>query len=569
MESFENVEKFESNLESLFDMVEETREFSLDDSPLIYELKKEEPRYISSEVIAVGGMKTISRVFDRKTGRYVAMAKLHKNTPPELFEPFLREARLTALLDHPNIISIYDIGLDRDSTPYFTMELKSGKGFDEFVKKRRDGEEVLNQLLEIFLKVCDGVSYAHSQKVLHLDLKPENIQVGIYGEVIICDWGLGKLIGSPDYDSWEFDRMLLNPDLLNNMTRADEVRGTPGFMSPEQVKKKRVYKQSDIYALGAILYSILTGYPPIEGELDDVLNRTRMGEIDPPKKRNKKCSVHPSLSAVTMKALAVNPRERYSSVLALRRDVHKFMTGYSTIAEKAGFIREFKLFYKRNRHLSLVIFYALLFIGFITTFFMNGLHENRLEAEFNQWQAVKEKERAERVFELYKTQSELPISESELKTRIQDLITELHSKEQWDSVTDQTQIVHALLKIYNPQWENDSLKYNQLAKKLSISGEGFFKLKIDTMGLGLEQQKINLVQTLPVESLDLRGSELFDLSELSGLKIKKLDIRDTLVNSCRGVDKHLPQLEQLVVSRDQLQDESVSDSVRQIKVVVR
>lgn len=561
MESVENIEKFESNLESLFDMVEETREFSLDDSPLIYELKKDEPRYISSEVIAFGGMKTISRVFDRKTGRYVAMAKLHKNTPPELFEPFLREARLTALLDHPNIISIYDIGLDSESAPYFTMELKSGQGLDELIKKRRDGEDVLNELLDIFLKVCDGVSYAHSQKVLHLDLKPENIQVGIYGEVIICDWGLGKLIGSPDYDSWEFDRMLLNPDLLNNMTRADEVRGTPGFMSPEQVKKKRVYKQSDIYALGAILYSILTGYPPIEGDVDDVLNRTRMGEIEPPKKRNKKCSVHPSLSAVTMKALAVNPRERYSSVAALRRDVHKFMTGYSTIAEKAGFVREFRLFYKRNSNISLVIFYALLFIGVLTMLFMNGLHENRLEAEFNQWQAVKEKERAERVFDLYRSHKEAVISDEYAKQMLAD--------QNWESIIDHKDAVHELLKQYNPQWDNGTFMYNPAAKKLSLGGAGLSKLTVDSVTENAELQSIALLQTLEIDYLDLRNTEIYDLSEVSDLKLKKLDIRDTLINSCEGIVQHLPTLQVLIVSKDQLQDSNLLEKSSKIKLLIR
>jgi len=678
----ERFSKFESSLERLFDLVEETREFSFDDSPFMYELKSDQNRYSESELIALGGMKTISKVFDRKTGRYVAMAKLHKDTPFELFEPFLREARLTALLDHPNIISIFDIGVDADSRPFFTMELKTGKGLDALIRKRRGGAELLNGLLEIFLKICDGVSYAHSHKVLHLDLKPENIQVGRYGEVTICDWGLGKLIGSPDYDGGELDRMLLNPDLLNNMTRADELRGTPGFMSPEQVAKKRVYKQSDIYALGAILYAILTGCAPLEGDVESVLKRTRKGEIIPPKRCNSRCRVPAALSAVAMKALATDPKDRYRTAASLRREVYSFISGYSTIAQKAGFITELSLFYKRNRTVSLVLFYAVLFIGALTMFFVEGLKESKLEAEFNQREAVKEKERAERILELYQIQKrslssfveqnfsklkeevyeftdsrilENPLLWSQRAVNYLDQMVNSDPQSLWvyerrgyiqfimqnfhkalenfkripekfahleffskkymsgpkttngllevdtlvklfdemaefdelagklvlmmlydgavrKSTFAHSRVVKKVLRIFNPQAKDIEFKFYRNSKKLAVSGKGVFRFKVNSTEFNVVKKKvaveIPLLQTLDLNSLSLRGSDIYTLQELQGLGLKRLDIRNTLINSCTDIETYLPGLRHLIAEKGQLKadDPVFSNPIIQVEL---
>ncbi|NQZ59513.1 MAG: serine/threonine protein kinase [Lentisphaeraceae bacterium] len=423
-------------LEPFLEMIENCVEFSDEESsPLLQQLKENTPRYSETSIIARGGMKTIAKTFDNKTGRFVAMAKLHANTPRELYEPFLREARLTALLDHPNIISIFDIDLDEESAPYFTMELKTGQGLNELIKDFYQKEKALkapefNRLLDIFLKICDGMTYAHAQKVLHLDLKPENIQVGLYGEVIICDWGLGKVIGDPNYDGGEFDRMLLNPDLLNNMTMAGEARGTPGFMAPEQVDGKRdVTFHSDIYALGALIYSILTGCSPIDldNSLENILEQTSTGAIISPQLRFPQYNLPASLSAVAMKALQNQPQARYQTIEALRDDVYNFMSGYSTSAENASFLTEFQLFFKRQRSICLIIVLCMALLSALTVFFVNGLKNSmqkaeasqikaeasrikaeasRIKAKKNQQLAINEKERAEHLLTLYQEEKE-------------------------------------------------------------------------------------------------------------------------------------------------------------------
>ena len=327
----------------------------LESLPYYSNLRPEKCRYSSEEIIAEGGMKTISKMFDPKVGRNVAMASLHADAPKELYEPFLREAYLTSQLDHPNIITIFDIFLDEYLRPRFTMELKTGQTFKEIIAKAHQDKypssNEQNQLLDIFLKICDAMNYAHDKGVVHLDLKPENVQVGQHGEVIVCDWGIGKVLSDSDSHDHDFDNLLLNPDLINNMTMQGKIKGTPGYMAPEQAEEKEKSQQTDIYALGAILYTIVTGKMPVEGRtLDDVLKNTVDGNIIQPEE-----FVHsksPALCSIARKALSLKPEDRFKSVSQMQEDVRKVITGFSPSTEEFGFIKELKLLYLRNKLVS-------------------------------------------------------------------------------------------------------------------------------------------------------------------------------------------------------------------------
>ena len=180
----------------IFAEVESGSSQGLAERPVCDSLRCIEQEYKDFEELARGGMKRVYKVMDCKLNRYVAYAKLHPNSPRELHDPFIREARLTALLEHPNIISVHDIGVNDEDTPFFTMELKVGQTLAATIKANpgisRPGTNSFSTLLESFVKVCDAISYAHSKNVLHLDIKPENIQVGEFGEVIVCDWGLAQ-----------------------------------------------------------------------------------------------------------------------------------------------------------------------------------------------------------------------------------------------------------------------------------------------------------------------------------------------------------------------------------------
>ena len=347
------------------------------ESPLYGQLRSFQERYDQPEVIAVGGMKRILKVLDRHSNRHVAMARLHEDASDLLFDPFIREARLTAMLEHPNVISVHDVGVDKEGRPYFTMDLKVGDGLDVVVQKALAGEGYpLSERLDIFLKVCDAITYAHSRDVIHLDLKPANIQVGHYGEVLVCDWGLGKLIGGTDEID---DDELLNPDLLSGMTMYGQVKGTPGYMAPEQIRGEDRDKRTDIYALGALLYAVLTCRPPVEGDSDVMLQAAVSGDIVPPTKR---CSGVPeSLSAVVIKAMALEPADRYASVSDLIADIRAFLGGFSPVAHKSGVGAEFMLFYRRNRVSCNLAAVFVATVVVVTALFVDRLSAKRVQAE--------------------------------------------------------------------------------------------------------------------------------------------------------------------------------------------
>jgi len=366
----ENVPKpLDRRVKNFYLMAEEYGEVDAKEiSPSFYSLKKTTQRYESYELLASGGMKQIYKVYGTRTKRQLAMALLHDDAPEDLFDPFIHEAWLTARLDHPNIITIHDIGINEQDRPYFTMDLKQGDSLREVIERLHSNDRKTKEhypqetLLQIFMKVCDAVAYAHSNQVLHLDLKPSNIQVGDYGQVLVCDWGLGRVVGQDD--PGEIDRQLLNPDLFGSSNLIGELKGTPGYMAPEQfVEDGALDVRTDVYGLGGILYSLLTLLRPMSGDDEEILKRMKEEEaIVPPQQRTPEREVPASLNAVVMKALAVDPKNRYASVSALRAEVHCYLTGFATQAEEAGVVTQLHLFYRRNRRFCLTLFCAALII---------------------------------------------------------------------------------------------------------------------------------------------------------------------------------------------------------------
>ncbi|MBF0198072.1 MAG: serine/threonine protein kinase [Planctomycetes bacterium] len=359
-----------------------------ENSPIFHELNQQKERYINKQPLAEGGMKSISKVFDQKTGRTIAFAELLKPDHVEHYENFLQEARLTSQLDHPNIITIHEIDVNLEGHPYFTMELKTGDSLDNILAKQKTDVNYalkfpLSKLLEIYLKVCDAVSYAHNKKIIHLDLKPANIQVGAHGEVVVCDWGLGKIIGQHNYQHQgdKFDINTLNPDLLNNITLQGQIQGTPGFMAPEQIRSHNNKDvRSDIYALGAILYCLITHNPPISGNTKKVIRDTLKGKIRPPLTRYPHLNIPQSLNAIVTKALQLKPEKRYQSVEELRQDVNNFTLGYTTKAEEPNLINEISSFYKRNKALCLISITAFLVTSTLSFYYISHLQRITQEA---------------------------------------------------------------------------------------------------------------------------------------------------------------------------------------------
>ena len=269
-------------------------------------------RYEIGDVLAEGGMGIVYEARDLNCRRVVAMKVLTGfaiNDREELLR-FIEEAQVTAQLEHPNIVPVYEVGLDMHDHIYYTMKLVNGMTLTEIlVGIRMQQPEIIEQyplsrLLNIFQKTCDAVAFAHSKNVIHRDLKPDNIMIGGFGEVVVMDWGLAKVIGASgnsivtrengdvDVDVCEDIRVTsIREDRLGTCmkTMSGRVMGTPGFMPPEQARAGNVDIdfRSDVYSLGAILYSMLTLRSSVTGDdINKVLINIINGEIVPPWSHN-------------------------------------------------------------------------------------------------------------------------------------------------------------------------------------------------------------------------------------------------------------------------------------------
>jgi len=355
------------------------------------ELQSCEKRYSDDNELDQGGMKVISRVYDKITDRTLVKAKSKFPEDKDHTELFLREARITASLQHPNIVPIHDIGFDDDNSPYFIMKMIDGKSFQDYL----EFENNLTTKLSAFLKICDGIDFAHSEGVVHLDLKPANIKVGEHGEVIIFDWGLAKVI----YEDCKEE--LLKKDSLDfcNLQLTLYGRGTPGYMAPEQFKNGApLTRQSDIFSLGAILYFILTGKAPYEGEnYEEIKKKTLQGNLRPPSLAKPDLDIPLGLEAICMKALQNEPSERYQTVEEMIKEVSAYMNGFAPKAENASFSTQLKLLYLRNKAIINVVLSAILIIIIGLFWFIskikeseniNRLAKERLEAEAQRRQSA-------------------------------------------------------------------------------------------------------------------------------------------------------------------------------------
>jgi serine/threonine protein kinase len=254
------------------------------------------------------------------------------------------------------------------------MKLLRGRTLSAILRKLREDdyktlkEFDLTRLLRIYVKILNGVVFAHSKKVIHLDLKPDNIHVGDFGEVLILDWGLARFIGAAEDIDDNYDgEMITFPGTLasSNFTLDGITKGTPGYMAPEQAAGKNRLKdeRTDIYALGAILYAILTFESPLSGRpVNEIIAETIQGNINFPDAENQKRQLPAAMQAVVLKAMGRNPEERYQSVDELREDIFAFLGGYAPKAEDASSLKKTYLFVNRNWLATLFLITLLLLI---------------------------------------------------------------------------------------------------------------------------------------------------------------------------------------------------------------
>jgi len=252
-------------------------------------------RYLDLGLLGVGGMGEVRRVRDLALNRTMAMkiVKAEVMARPDVVSRFVEEAQCNAQLQHPGLVPVHEIGTLRDGRAYFTMAEIKGVTLADAIhalhgagcgSSRRTGQSwSFRDLLQVFVRVCDTVAYAHARGVVHRDLKPDNIMLGSHGEVLVVDWGLAKVEGAPAADSSTSDEERVVTSRSSGASAATQmgaVSGTPAYMPPEQALgfTNQIGSQSDVYALGAVLYEILAGEPPYVGSSAmDVLEQVRRG----------------------------------------------------------------------------------------------------------------------------------------------------------------------------------------------------------------------------------------------------------------------------------------------------
>ena len=313
------------------------------DAPLSKPVVAGYMRYRNFEPLAQGGTCIIQTCLDTNLGRTVVFKRLHDDYQDDsaLQQRFIREARITSQIQHPNTPPVYELGRDKFQYPYFTMKRVEGITFQEILKRLKTGDEEvvraypLFRQLEVFTQVAMAAAYAHECGVVHRDLKPANIQVGNFGEVILLDWGLAKVMDDPE-DLLKTQNGMERISL--ELTRVGSKLGTPLYMSPEQVKSAAdLDGRSDVFSMGIILYEILTQEQLFHGkDADEVRQDILDQEIQPPSTRAKRYVVPRELDAICMKALARDLNQRYQSLIDLINDLDAFRAGGSISAIKEG-----------------------------------------------------------------------------------------------------------------------------------------------------------------------------------------------------------------------------------------
>ena len=336
---------------------------------------RSERRYEVLGEVARGGMGVILKVWDRDLRRTLAMKVAgiarkgegtEDRTSSRTLARFLEEAQITGQLDHPGVVPVHELGIDKNGRLYFTMRLVRGQDLEAIAKRlgAGDPEWPLARVLGVVQRLCETVAYAHSKRVVHRDLKPANIMVGRFGEVYLMDWGLARVLEDgalPAGDSSFASHIgTLREDMSEDgsplFTQAGDVLGTPAYMAPEQAfgHGEGAGPAADVYSLGAVLYRLLGGRRPYDGQKPLRAAEYVAAVLSGPPVPLHRLAPHVprELVAISEKAMERDPARRYASAQALADDLRAYLEGRVVGAYRTGPWQELVSWVRRHRELA-------------------------------------------------------------------------------------------------------------------------------------------------------------------------------------------------------------------------
>ena len=338
-------------------------------------------RYRNFQPLTQGGEAVLRTCQDENLGRTVVMKTLQPQFQNlETYRKrFLREARVTAQIPHPCTIPVYELSRDSEGNAYFTMKRLQGRDLSEILDQISEGdEETIRQfplptLINALIHCAQCLAYAHQHGVVHRDMKPANIMIGRYGEVMVMDWGLAKVDNMSDND--EVGQLLRSGQqtIPGRLTGRGDVQGTPYYMSPEQaVETGDVDERTDIYNMGIILFEVLTSQSFMSGRnFKEIKRRLLEDPVTSPISAAPNKGISPEFNAVCVKALQREPKNRYQNMTELENDLRAALLGQTvSVYHEPAWVRAVR--FRQDRILSFAAIFWL-FIGFLAGLLLQQL----------------------------------------------------------------------------------------------------------------------------------------------------------------------------------------------------